>query len=189
MENPLIPFVAWVRRHKQRIGLFAIGHTAKRIEEYLFDWILYGVVVLWCTSQWGTWYGSLAAFAIMAPISGLFCWGYMRLYDWAKIDWFGFELLKELKEEERSGFMGRLLQKILKLGDIPAFIALSLYNDPFMTTVYLRKKGHGHTGLTRRDWGIFWSSVLLSNAYWTLRWTVIIEIVRFLWISVAQVEF
>jgi hypothetical protein len=181
MKNPLISGIAWVKRHRHRIGLIAVGHTAKRIEEYLFDWLIYGIVVLWATSRWGAWHGSFVAFGIMAPISALFCWFYIIFYDWAKKDWFGFELLKELKEEERSGRGGRLLQKILKLGDIPAFFALSIYQDPFMTTVYLRKKGHGHAGLSRRDWNFFWSSVFVSNAYWTLRWIVIIELVRLLW--------
>ena len=102
--------------------------------------------------------------------------------DWAKRDWFGFEALKELREEETGrGWLSRLLHKILKLGDIPAFIALSIYHDPFMVTVYLRKKEHTHQRLTSRDWKIFWAAVIFSNAYWTLRWTVILVAIGYMW--------
>ncbi len=181
MENPLISFVAWVRRHKQRIGIIAVGHTAKRIEEYLFDWLIYGIVVLWTTSQWGNWYGSLAAFVIMAPLSALVCWMYILLYDWAKMDWLGLETLKELKEKETTGLFGRLFQYALRLGDIPVFLLLSVYTDPFMVTVYFRKKAHEYASLTPQDWRIFWTSVIVSNGYWTLRWTVILVAVTFVW--------
>lgn len=159
----------------------AIGHTAKRVEEYLFDWLLYGVVVLWSINQWGSLWGSIVAFLIMAPLSALFCWLYMLFYDWAKRDWFGFEALKELREMEVRGIFARIFHRVLRWGDIPVFLLLSIYSDPFMVAVYFRKKGHEHGGLTHRDWYIFWASVLVSNAYWTLRWTVVFELIRMLW--------
>jgi len=171
----------WFSRHKRRIGLVVVGHAAKRVEEYLFDWLLYGAIVLWSTTTFGAFQGSLIAFAIMAPVSALLCWLYMLLYDWAKKDIFGFEMLKELRDEEsHGGFIGRLLRKVLSRGDAAAFIALSIYGDPFLVTVYLRKKEHTHRGLTRRDWSIFWGAVLFSNGYWTLRWAVIFELFRIL---------
>jgi len=178
--------VHWLNRHKNKIGLLAIGHTAKRVEEYLFDWLLYGIVVLWSINTWGSFWGSIVAFFIMAPTSALFCWIYILFYDWAKKDWFGFEALKELRETETQGVFGRIFRRVVRFGDIPAFILLSIYSDPFMVAVYFRKKGHEHRGLTRRDWKIFWASVVVSNAYWTLRWTVIFEVVRVLWNTAIQ---
>ena len=170
----------WFSRHKRRIGLVVVGHAAKRVEEYLFDWLLYGAIVLWSTTTFGAFQGSLIAFAIMAPVSALLCWLYMLLDDWAKKDIFGFEMLKELRDEElHGGFVGRLLRRVLSWGDIAAFIALSIYGDPFLVTVYLRKKANVHRGLTRRDWSIFWGAVLFSNGYWTLRWAFIFELFRF----------
>jgi len=171
----------WFARHKHKIGLIVVGHTAKRIEEYLFDWLLYGAIVLWSTTTYGTVRGSLLAFAIMTPVSALMCWAYIRVYDWAGKDWFGFEMLKDLRDEERQeGWLGRALRTVLSWGDIPAFIALSIHDDPFMVTVYLRKKENKHQGLTSRDWKIFWLAVIFSNGYWTLRWAVIFELFRFL---------
>lgn len=171
----------WFLTYKNRIGIIAVGHTAKKIEEYVFDWLIYGLVVAWATSTWGAWYGSLVAFAIMGTFSAIMCWLYLLFYDWAKIDWFGFEMLKDLREREHEGLLGKVLAKMLNLGDIPAFIALSIYFDPFMVTVYMRKKGHEHKGLSSRDWKIFWASVIFSNAYWTLRWTVILTIALYIW--------
>ncbi|QQG37591.1 MAG: hypothetical protein HYS26_03100 [Candidatus Kaiserbacteria bacterium] len=173
---------AWFSRHKERIGTLAVGHTGKKIEEFLFDWLLYGVVVATATNLWGPWYGSLAAFLIMMPISALICLVYLRLYDWAKVDWFGFELLKEWRdEEEHEHRFGRFLHRLTRLGGMPAFLVLSIHTDPFMTAVYFRHKDDRYKGLRGRDWAIFWSSVVLSNGYWTLRWTVIVQIVLYLW--------
>ncbi len=175
-------FHVWVMRHRQRIGLIAAGHTAKRIAEYLFDWLLYGFVVAWANVTYGALWGSLIAFLIMAPLSALLCWLYIKFYDWLKLDWLGLEVLKELKNaEDTNHWFGKVFQTIVRAGDFPAFIALSLYSDPFMVTVYFREGAHNYHGLTRRDWRIFFSSVLLSNAFLTLRWTVIIALVIYLW--------
>ncbi len=172
----------WILRHKERIGIVLIGHTAKRIEEYLFDWLLYGVVVAWCIFTYGNVWGYAVAFVIMAPLSALVCYGYIRFYDWAKKDWLGLETLEELREQEAThGWFMRHVVRIAKWGDIPMFIALSIYGDPFMVTVYFRRGAHLYNGLSRRDWYIFWGSVIVSNAYWTLRWTVIFVIAIPLW--------
>ncbi len=184
MESPVSRpgLVGWLNRHKQRIGAIALGHTAKKAEEVLLDWLIYGAVVVWATSTWGPIKGSLVAFAIMAPFSALMCLLYLRLYDWAKVDWFGFELIKEMRDEEsHEHWFGHLLHRLIRLGSIPAFVVLSIHMDPFMTTVYFRHKHLQYQGLTRKDWAIFWGSVLLSNGYWTLRWTVIYGVVLFLW--------
>lgn len=172
----------WVNKWKTKIGLIAVGHGVKQIEEVLFDWLLYGVVVGYTTTMYGAVWGSLFGFLIMAPLSGLVCWLYILFYDWAKVDWFGFEAIKEYKTDlEGGGFWKRITRKILRMGDIPAFFALSIHGDPFWTTVYLRHPSQTYKGLMARDWWIFWASVLFSNAYWTLRWVVIFEVLKFLW--------
>ena len=112
----------------------------------------------------------------MGSFSALLCWGYVWIYDHLKRDWFGFESLKEMKEEMNGGgAIRRLIQRFVRRGDWAAFLALSVVADPFMTTIYLRK-GH-YEGLTQRDKFIFSSSVIVSNAYWTLRWVAVGEIV------------
>lgn len=64
----------------------------------------------------------------------------------------------------------------LNKGDAFAFVALSLYEDPFVTTAFLR---HGKfDGLCARDWGVFFCSVVLSNGYWILRSFVIVQVAK-----------
>ena len=165
----------WWDTHMTFIATVAVGHGAKQVEEVLFDWILYGTVVGFTTYAYGPIWGSLLGFAIMAPISALICWTYIKLYDWAKIDWFGFEAVKSARQElEGDGWWKKMMRRIVRMGDVPAFFVFSINSDPFMVTVYLRKGSGEFNGLTPRDWKIFWASVLFSNAYWTLRWTVII---------------
>ena len=108
----------WLNRHKERIGIIAIGHTAKQIEEFLLDWLLYGFVVFKTAEVWGSYYGALVAFAIMAPFSALLCYLYIRFYDWAKKDWLGLETIEELRQsEEMAGPFMRWVIKLTKLGD------------------------------------------------------------------------
>lgn len=171
----------WFKRHKHKIGLIAVGHTAKKIEEHIVDWLIYGVVVTYCTITWGGFYGSLAAFAIMTPVTAALCYLYIRLYDWAGIDWLGLEALKELREENGSGFFAKIIYRIAHHGGVLAFVALSIYGDAFMTTVYFRHGSRAYRGLTRRDWVVFLGSVVVSNAYWTLRWAVIVELALYAW--------
>jgi hypothetical protein len=172
----------WLAENKKRISIIAIGHTAKRLEEILFDWFLYGSVIAVCTTTWGLAWGSLAGFAIMAPLSALGCLAYIKFYDWAQRDWFGFEAVKQLRDDAvPDGWFRRLLHRIVRLGNVPAFFMLSVYGDPFMVTVYLRRGACWYGNLSRRDWIVFWASVLVSNGYWSLRWAVVVELVMFFW--------
>jgi hypothetical protein len=152
-----------------------LGHTAKKLEELLFDWLVYGAVTAYLTSLYGVFQGSLWTFAVMAPLSALMCYLYLKFYDWSKRDWLGLEALKRLREGKG------LFARLAKLGNVPAFVVLSLQFDPFVVTVYLRKGSDKYNGYSGRDWMIFWASVLFANAYWTLRWTLIFELIRLLW--------
>lgn len=157
----------------EKIGLIAIGHTGKKVEEFLTDQLLYGAVSAYCVSVYG-WYGPFATFCIMAPISILFCRVYLRLYDWAGVDLFGFELLKEVRDGmEKEGRVWRIARKVVQLGDIPAIFALSILFDPFMTTVYMRQGAAKYDGLDPRSRRIFWYSVAISNGFWSIRWSLV----------------
>lgn len=172
----------WLIRHKGRIGIAAIGHAVKEAEEWLFDWLLYGTVSAFLVTTYGSTWGTAATFAIMTPLSALVCFGYIRFYDTSKKDWFGFEALKGIRNElEGDGWFARLMRWTIRQGDLPAFIVLSIHKDPFVVTVYLRNADQAYDGLAARDWRNFWASVLLSNGYWTLRWTVIVQVALWLW--------
>lgn len=158
-------------RWKERIGTIAIGHTFKQVEEIVFDWNLYPAVI----ALLGTLVGGL----VMTAFSAIMCYLYLLFYDWAKKDWFGFELLKEVRDgQENESRVWRVVQRIARKGNWPAFVALSLYTDPFMTTVYMRRSTEAFRGLSARDWKIFWGSVLVANFFWTFVTTGLVMIAR-----------
>lgn len=68
--------------------------------------------------------------------------------------------------------MTLLILRAINKGDIAAFFVLSIYFDPFITTVYLRKESFGR--LKCREWTIFIASAVISNGWWTIRTYIII---------------
>jgi hypothetical protein len=168
MASEVIPPIHW----KERIGLVAIGHTFKKAEEVLFDFTLYPAMIAWL--------GAVTGGLVMTAISALICWLYILFYDWAGKDWFGFELLKEARDgEAMRGRIGSFVQRVARQGDWVAFLALSLYTDPFMTAVYMRRGADAYNGLSRRDWTIFWGSVLVANLWWTILMTFAVAAARY----------
>lgn len=160
-------------RWKERIGILAVGHTAKQLEEFFFDYTLYPAVIATMGMVWGG--------LIMTVLSGLVCYAYIRFYDWSKQDWLGLELLKEARDGEQMGsWLGRKVQAIAQRGDVAAFFAFSVYADPFVTTTYLRKGAGAYNGMTRRDWKIFFASVVVANLAWTGVVSSAVEAVRFI---------
>lgn len=160
-------------RWKERIGIMAVGHTFKQVEEFIFDYTLYPLVIAWL--------GMIIGGAVMMALSAFVCLLYILFYDWAKKDWLGLELLKELRDEEKKGSRtARFVQYVIKKGDTFAFFALSLYTDPFMTTVYMRHGANRYNGLSSRDWKIFWGSVLVANLWWIGVVSLAVEGIRYI---------
>ena len=160
-------------RWKERIGLAFIGHMGKNVEETLFDYLLYPAVIAWL----GVAYGGL----VMTALSALLCYLYILAYDWSGKDWFGFELAKEARDSEEvegGGRLWRAVQWATRKGDWAAFLALSMYSDPFFTTVYMRKGAGAYNGLSGRDWKVFWGSVIVANLWWTAAMTSVVEGIR-----------
>ena len=158
-------------RWKERIGLMAIGHTFKQVEIFIFDLLLYPAAI----ALFGTVIGGL----IMTVLSAVVCYLYILFYDWAKKDWLGLELLKEIRDgKEKQGRIVRFVQRIIRKGNGIAFLILSCYEDAFATTVYLRQGAEAYNGLSSRDWKIFWASVLVGNLWWTVIMTLVVEGVR-----------
>jgi hypothetical protein len=59
-----------------------------------------------------------------------------------------------------------------------------MYQDPFITTVFLRHGRFG--GLTKKDWAVFFGSLAFSNGYWIARNVALIEIIKFGWHHIVQ---
>jgi hypothetical protein len=182
--NVLRKFAASIAARKERIILWGkglsivtIGHTLKWLEDLLFDKVLYPSVAAYFLWSFGSLYGPLVTFGVMSTASAILCRLYIYLYDRFQVDWLGFEAVKDFGKESKHKWVRKALMK----GDGLAFIILNMAFDPFVTTIYLRKKENRYLGLTWRDEKIFWGSVAFSNAYWTLSVSVILVIGLEVW--------
>ena len=142
----------------RRIRILAAGASSLYVINKSFDYLLYPYVVHRM--------GILAGGLVMTSLSAIACLAILKFYDHTKKDWLGIETVRDLKNYRGERAAGRILSWLLSKGDAAAFIALSLYYDPFITTVWLRHERFG--GLSARDRRIFWGSVLLCNASWTV---------------------
>lgn len=158
---------------KERAGILGVGLLGNHLIDLAFDYGLYPVVMWHLGLVWGC--------LVMTALSALVCYISFILYDWAKKDWLGIEAIKELKDGSSAGRFSQMMRRLLNKSKWLAFVALSLKFDAFITVLYLRQGSYQFNGLTRKDWIVFWSSVLVSNIYWSFvaftgvtifRWTL-----------------
>lgn len=177
----------------KKLNILAIAHTVLFVIDKSFDNFLYPAVLLWL----GTFFGMIT----LTILSGLISWGLVALHAVSTVDWLGVDIAEEAKVRVKNlidkfyskrGFWWRFIHMItyifvlppriilwaLNKNDFAAFCALSIFEDAFKTTAFLR---HGRKGsLSRRDYKIFCASLVLTNLWWTLRWSVIIEFIKWL---------
>lgn len=177
----------------KKFSIISVAHSILYATDYWFDNILYPAVLLL--------FGKMVGLIILIILSGIICFGLLVLHAKSKVDWLGVDVVEEIKVKTRAkieefyskrGVWWRIVHLTTYLlilpprivlwaldkSDFAAFVALSIYTDALKTTAFLR---HGRKGsLSRRDYKIFYSSIVLSNLWWTLRWSVIIEFVKWL---------
>ncbi len=177
----------------KKFSIISIAHSILYATDYWFDNILYPAVLLLC----GTMFGLI----ILTILSGIISFGLLVLHAKSKVDWLGVDFVENIKVKTRAKIEKfyskrgvwwkiihittyllilppRIVLWALDKNDFAAFVALSIYTDAFKTTAFLR---HGRKGnLSRRDYKIFCSSIVLSNLWWTLRWSVVIEFIKWL---------
>ena len=175
---------------RKRIAQILGGHGLYATVGWFFDnpFYIYVLAV----------YGPLRGGLIMTTLSLVISAAFMIVYNHTKIDWLGMNVVEKIKNDghrwkERLESRSALVRIIafvpvqifhfiiwsLKKGDAVAFFVLSIFEDPFITMVYLR---HGSfEEIRRREWRIFLSSVVVSNGYWIVRNTAIIEVFRYFW--------
>ena|SRR3989344_478409 len=144
-------------RWGKRIGILVLGLTTNIAMVYGYDFIVYPYLMV----TYGLFLGWL--YAVIG--STVLCLGCLWFYDLTKQDWLGIEAIKLIRDEPATGRVRRFFQDIADRGDMLAFFFLSLKYDPFITTVYMRR-GSGNHIMTARDWKIFWSGIVVSNAWW-----------------------
>jgi len=149
----------WFRRHRQRLAQIGIGHLLYATCNWFFDNILYVFVVYRL--------GLLAGGALMTMLSLVVSAATLLVYERMRIDWVGAGSLARLTSSSDPSRGQRIVRWAMRRGKVAIFIALCIFQDPFITTAYFRQGRFN--GLDGRDWRIFFASVFLSNFYWTLR--------------------
>jgi hypothetical protein len=168
-------FPLWVR-----IAIPIVGTVGMGVINWMFDYPLYGFMTKHLTARFGVVDGGMWTLAVMSVLSWIFSYAIIRYYDYTEHDWLGLEALKLTREMEiEPGKMPTRMQRLVRLGDVPAFLVLAIY-DPVYSTLYLRKGKSLYNGFTARDWKIFNLSVVYANVLWTSGWLSAIEFIRFI---------
>ncbi len=146
-------------QNHRRIAEVGTGHLVYATFSWFFDNILYVFVVFRM--------GLLVGGTIMTALSLALCAATLLLYERMQIDWVGAGSLSRLSYNPNPSRWQRIIFGATRRSDALVFLVLCIFQDPFITTAYFRRGRFD--GLTSRDWRIFFSSVFVSNFYWTLR--------------------
>jgi len=140
--------------------ILAIGVSFITVTNYVIDYVLYPLAIWY----WGILYGGV----LMTLLTAAACLALIALYDITKQDWLGIEAVKSIRDYDGASRSGRLLRWAMRRGDVVLFLMLAIRFDPLITTLFMRRDAHAYDGLKRRDWQIFFASVIVGNGYWTL---------------------
>ena len=182
--------------------VFLISKNWKRTVQVMSGWGLYEAYnfsfdfVMWPILQAFFGFFGVILLIIIALTNNFLI---LLWYQKKKVDWFGVNEVETLKANGRLWVHEvsnhkNLLKKIslyipakilqfmiwlLNKNDIFAFVTLSVWQDSFITTIFLR---HGKFDkLDRRDYTIFVASTVLSCLAWSVLMQVIISAIRGIW--------
>lgn len=173
-ENNVTRLPVWVRISTVLLGTLGLG-----LINWVFDYPLYGIVAERFTAFYGIVDGGLWTLLVMSFLSWVLSYLIIRYYDYTGRDLLGLEALKSARDVEHIlDEKPRLLARFARLGDVPAFFVLGIY-DPVYSTIYLRNGKELYNGFSRRDWVIFNLGVVYANVLWTSGWLSTIEFIRF----------
>ncbi|MEI8339240.1 MAG: hypothetical protein WCF94_01090 [bacterium] len=179
--------------------VFLVSKNIKRTAVVMSGWGLYEAYnfafdyIIWPILQafYGVW--GMIILIIMALTMNFFV---LIWYHKKKVDWFGVNEIEDLKVKghmwvhEVSNHKNlikrfslyipaKLLQLMIWLlnkNDIFAFVTLSVWQDSFITTIFLR---HGSfEKLDKRDYTIFIASTIFSCLAWGVLMQIVITILR-----------
>ncbi len=177
----------WKRKAKTILK----GRGALYIADQIFDNVLYPSILVLL--------GKTLGLVVMVVLTVIYCLSILLYYTKSKEDWLGVDVVESVKERgnewvkklySKTGWWWRLMHAfayiptkiftltlwLLRKNDLTAFFVLCIQTDAFQTTAFLRHNRKG--SLTRKDWWIFSASIVVSNVWWTLRWSIIIELVK-----------
>jgi len=157
--------------YRVRAAELAVGITANKLIDWPFSYLLYPYVIYRYGILWGGF--------IMMLASWIACLFTLCFYDWSKRDWLGIEAIKGLKDYSGEKSIGRITAWFLRRSEPVAFLFLTVWYDPFITVAYLRRGRFN--GMTARDWWIFYASLIICNAYWTLACYMGVTLLEWAW--------
>lgn len=113
------------------------------------------------------------------------CYASLLFYQWTKQDWLGIETLKDIPDISSPNKWRRLLARLLERGDWITLLALSIWFDPFITVIFMRHGAFQFNGLSRRDWRIFFISLLIGNAWQSIITLTGLSVLQWIWRSLS----
>ena len=146
------------------------GLLGTHVVNYGFDYVLYPIVTYR--------FGFAKSLAVLFFAALVLNYTLVLIYDLLKVDLFGFEGVKELKDElsgteSKKNIFERIIGYLVKKGGIVAFVALSFY-DPFIATLYKRRSNE-FDGFKKRDYANLIMATAIGCFLWSVSWSVLIE--------------
>lgn len=189
-----------VQRHTGApIWLLAVVRVVYQVVDWLFDNPLYVAAIAY--------FGPLKGLLVMTAAAAVLNSIYLIVWQKSRIDWLGVRAIKAaaIEGEEREIIeklwgkrfrfapftwiyrlfiavpllVAKLVLWAINRGHATAFVVLSIFQDSFVTTAYFRHDKEGP--LDRHDVKIFFWSLVISNVWWTARWSVIIAAALWVW--------
>lgn len=154
----------------KRLGEVSTGHLFIRIEEFIFDFLLYPYMLydggfrllrIMGFESATTADGYYAGAAIMFTSSAFTNIIYIIAYDRMGRDWFGIEAVRKFK----PAWLLRLPRWLLPIGRGVAFIVLCLWTNPLFALLWIRSKA-GAFRMNPADWAILGLAILIANIGW-----------------------
>jgi len=146
----------------KRILLFVGGIASTHGFGFVFDYVIYPVVTYR--------YGVLKSMVLLFLAACILNWLMVLIYDLFDKDLFGFDEIKRVKAGSEATLDHKWLRRIVRWGDVPAFIALSFY-DPFLATLYRRDLDS--KGMKKRDYFVLVVSTAIGCIVWSGLWSPI----------------
>lgn len=153
----------FLKRKREKLATAGLAYSVDAVVNWLFNYPLY----IWVMNEFGLEKG----FAVMSCLSFLLCYVYIKIYDVIKKDLFLLEDVRDFMDD-MANYSGKSKIKLFRAmmikkgGLFTAFLALSIFKDPFYTLAFCRQERYN--GFSLKDWGIFLGSVAVGNFIWAL---------------------
>lgn len=183
--------------------LYFLSKSWKRTIQVAGGYVLYSAWCwMWDNPIWlffMAYFGPILGAVISTVIAIINNFIFLFFYQKKEVDWLGVNIFEDIKangdkwvEKMKNhpnifvyivAFIPATLFKFLlwlvKKNDIFVFLTLSIMEDSFITTAFLRKKVGG--SLTRKDYIIFLFSTIVSCTYWSIRSYIVLIFLKIGW--------